>query len=154
MCVSVFVGRGEVSQPTSHEGDLVAVGSRFPEIIHSSLLASCFPGFRWGAEDGEFLLGTNPAGQHPATSRPTSRRLGALSLSSWQSRTSRAGDRVLPSIPQHPGARRRASCCKCWRRCADAQAGLERARGPDSSMGCLGLRGHGARGRPVGILVA
>ena len=37
---------------------------------------------------------------------------------------------------------------------ADAQAGLQRAQGPDSSMGCLGLRGHGARGRPVRILVA
>ena len=63
MCVSVFVGCGEVSQPASHGGDLVAVGSRLPERIHSSLMASRFPGFSWGAEDGEFLLGTNPAGQ-------------------------------------------------------------------------------------------
>ena len=37
---------------------------------------------------------------------------------------------------------------------AVAQAGLERARGPDSSIGCLGLRGHRARGRPVRILIA
>ena len=63
VCVSVCVGRGEGSQPASHGGDPVAVGSRLPEKIHSKLLASCFPGFSWGAEDGEFLLGTNPAGQ-------------------------------------------------------------------------------------------
>ena len=63
VCVCVCVGRGEFSQPASHGGDLVAVGSRLPERIHSSLMASRFPGFIWGAEDGEFLLGTNPAGQ-------------------------------------------------------------------------------------------
>ena len=77
-CVCVCVGRGEFSQPASHGGDLVAVGSRLPEKIHSSFLASCFPGailghtplsldpgpsFSWGTVDGEFLLGTYPAGQ-------------------------------------------------------------------------------------------
>ena len=61
--VSVCVGSGESSQPVSHGGDPVALGSRLPEKIHSSLLVSCFPGFSWGAEEGEFLPGTNPAGQ-------------------------------------------------------------------------------------------
>ena len=62
VCVCVCVGRGKFNQPASHGGDLVAVGSQLPERIHSSLMASCFPGLSWGAEDGEFLLGTNPAG--------------------------------------------------------------------------------------------
>ena len=62
MCVCLFLlGVGSLtSQPASHGGNLVAVGSWLPERIHSSLLASRFPGFSWGAEDGEFLLGTNP----------------------------------------------------------------------------------------------
>ena len=59
VCVCV-VGVGRVA---SHGGDSVAVGSRLLAKIHSSLLASCFPGFIWAGEDSEFLLGTNPAGR-------------------------------------------------------------------------------------------
>ena len=45
ICVCLCVGRGEGSQPASHGGDPVAVGSRLPGKIHSRLLVSCFPGF-------------------------------------------------------------------------------------------------------------
>ena len=57
---------GEVAvggEPAIGGGDLVAVGPWLLAKIHSSLLSSCFQGFSWGAEIGEFLPGTNLEGR-------------------------------------------------------------------------------------------
>ena len=56
-CVSVCVGRGESRQPVSHGVDPVAVGSRLPEKMHSSFLASCSPGFSWVLRMANFCWG-------------------------------------------------------------------------------------------------
>ena len=77
VCVCACVGRGEVSQPASHGGDLVAVGSRLPEWIHSSLMASCFPGFSWALRMANFcwgpILQAKPVARNPGV-KVTGRR--------------------------------------------------------------------------------
>ena len=60
VCVRVCVcvcWCGESSQPASHRGDPVAVGSRLPEKMHSSFLASCSPGFSWVLRMANFCWG-------------------------------------------------------------------------------------------------